>query len=94
MKRKDVIILKYKMIELIPKDGGKQTEEPDWESMKINPNQITKKYDSRVAWVKKTFNKKGILSLEDHEEGCIVNHEEGVFVVSKSFKKVFKLIYK
>lgn len=94
MKKKDVIILKYKMIELIPKGGSRQTEEPDWESMKIDPNQIKRKYDSKISWVKKTFDKRGILSIEDHTEGCVVNHEEGVFIVNKKFKKLFKLIYK
>lgn len=92
MKKKDILVLKYKMVELVPK--GKSTEEPDWESMKISPEAINRKYEQKYSWVKKTFTKSGVISIEDIEDGSLVNHKEGVFVVNTKFKKLFKLIYK
>lgn len=92
MRKKDVIILKYKIITAIPK--VKSNEEPDWESMKIDPTTIKQKFNTQVSWIRKTFEKNGFISIEELEEGSVVNHDEGVFIVNTKFKKLFKLIYK
>lgn len=92
MRKKDVIILKYKMMKLIPKSTN--TSEPDWESLKEDKNSISRKFDSEIEWVKKTFKKKDVLSIEKMDEISIINHKEGVFIVKIRFNKLFKLIYK
>lgn len=94
MKKKDILLLKYKVMKLRPKNS-QDTNEPDWESMKINPESIKNKYNTELTWSKKTFEKAGIISIEENDDTTsIINHEEGVFVVQKKFKKLFNLIYK
>jgi len=91
MKKRDVLILEYKVIELVPK--SETEEEPDWESMKIDPEAVNKKYNKEYSWVKKTFLKNGFISLENMGKNCIIIHTEGTFVINMKFKKLFKLIY-
>ena len=93
MKKKDIVILTYKVLKVIPK--GNSNKEPDWEALKENPNSLKGSYSTEVAWCKKTFTKSGVISIEEEEDGfSVINHEEGTFVVDMKFKKLIKLIYK
>lgn len=102
MKKKNIIILKYKMMELIPKNNI--GDEPNWEAMRpleegeeIDDERkqiITMRYDSKWVWIKKTFDKNSVTSIEKTKGGSILINKEGTFIIKKSFKKLFKLIYK
>lgn len=92
MNKKDVIVLKYKMYKLKPKSGE---EEPNWKEMEIDPKSIKHKFNTELVWAKKTFEKEGVISIEEIDENTsAINHEEGTFIVQKKFKKLFNLIYK
>lgn len=92
MRKKDVIILTYKIIKVKPKNNT--TQEPDWESLKSRPEGLKEEYDTEVGWSKRTFIIKDVISIEDMDDSSILNHKEGVFVVDIKFKKLYNKIYK
>lgn len=93
MKRKDIITLRFKIVKFKSKNG--LLEEPDWASMEAGTKFEKTKYNTETSYIKRTFEKEGIISIEENDETTsVLNHEEGTFIVQKRFKKLFKLIYK
>jgi hypothetical protein len=87
MKKKDIIILTYKIIKFIENE---QNGEPDWENIK----KIKMSFVEEVDWTQKTFIKSEIISLEKMGNETVLCNPQGEYVIKMKFKKLFNLIYK